>query len=376
MKVMFVAPRFHTNQREIVNALIERGHIVSFYSIYIGNTEDHTSVKPTLIPSIDNKKEITDEKTYVDNFVINKHKMDVIFKREKPDLVILRNKSRTMRIMYKLCKKNKIDTLLYNQEPLFREKKSLLKRLFHFAYNFSVPSKRITPVLYDNYFKKNSTCLIGDKNARYLPFIVPFPNGNYNKMFSRDNKLRIIDVGKYRSYKNHFLLIDAIDLSLNKNNILVTIVGQCISENEKEYYAKLKSYILQKGLEKNVNLVKNVDVNEMNEYYSVNDLFVLCSVKEDASVSVLEAMAYGLPQLVTSNNGTSFVITENTGRVFNPMRADDLKNKIDFFFSIGPVGLKKMSEKTIEYMKSNHTRAIYVDKFEKMVLSFFKGRIV
>ena len=49
MKIAFLAPRFHTNQTSMVKYLLENNNKVSFYVTRIGQSEDHSSLKPLLI---------------------------------------------------------------------------------------------------------------------------------------------------------------------------------------------------------------------------------------------------------------------------------------------------------------------------------------
>lgn len=50
MKILFIAPRFHTNQYSLVEKLFKEGHDVKFYVMGIGNSEDYRDLTPTLIP--------------------------------------------------------------------------------------------------------------------------------------------------------------------------------------------------------------------------------------------------------------------------------------------------------------------------------------
>ena len=49
MKILFVAPRFHTNQSTIVKTLINKGHRVYFHVSTIGPTEDYSNITPEII---------------------------------------------------------------------------------------------------------------------------------------------------------------------------------------------------------------------------------------------------------------------------------------------------------------------------------------
>ena len=48
--ILFVAPRYHTNQVGIVRALMNHGHDVHFHVRTKGFTEDYSLVEPKLFP--------------------------------------------------------------------------------------------------------------------------------------------------------------------------------------------------------------------------------------------------------------------------------------------------------------------------------------
>ena len=49
MKVMYIAPRFHTNQSAVVKGWIERGDEVTFISYYTAIIEDYSYIKPIVL---------------------------------------------------------------------------------------------------------------------------------------------------------------------------------------------------------------------------------------------------------------------------------------------------------------------------------------
>ena len=48
MKILFIAPRFHTNQVHWMNSLIENGHQVEFHSQIKGKIENYKNLTPKL----------------------------------------------------------------------------------------------------------------------------------------------------------------------------------------------------------------------------------------------------------------------------------------------------------------------------------------
>ena len=55
MKIIFVAPRYHTNQVEIVKSLKANGHCIEFHVVLISKNENHDYLKPKIIKESNNK---------------------------------------------------------------------------------------------------------------------------------------------------------------------------------------------------------------------------------------------------------------------------------------------------------------------------------
>ena len=49
MKIAFLAPRFHTNQKSLVKYLLQNENKLSFYVMRKGKIEDHSNLKPKII---------------------------------------------------------------------------------------------------------------------------------------------------------------------------------------------------------------------------------------------------------------------------------------------------------------------------------------
>ena len=57
MKILFIAPRFHTNQYYLIENLNKKNQI-SFISLFRGMTEDHRLVKPKILKQSSVSKKI------------------------------------------------------------------------------------------------------------------------------------------------------------------------------------------------------------------------------------------------------------------------------------------------------------------------------
>ncbi len=117
------------------------------------------------------------------------------------------------------------------------------------------------------------------------------------------NPLKICAIGSLRNIKNHHLLIEAFKLALEKNqDISLQIVGDGVLRKELE--AKVKMYGLQ---DKVIFMGVRSDIPGI---LSQSDVFAISSLHEGLPLSVLEAMASGLPIIATRVGGIPDVMTE------------------------------------------------------------------
>ena len=106
----------------------------------------------------------------------------------------------------------------------------------------------------------------------------------------------------------------------------------------------------------------------MSNIYKMGDIFVLPATNEPGSISVLEAMSYGLPVVVSNNCGTRCYVKRNfSGRFFLDNNLKSLVNEIEFFFK-NRNQIKVYRGRSIKLFKKNHT----TDKFKANFDLLFK----
>ena len=112
-------------------------------------------------------------------------------------------------------------------------------------------------------------------------------------------------VSNINENKNQLFLIEAL-LDLPDYFHL-----QLYGKGELNYINKLKKFILAKGLEDRVYFKGYIENIQLPEIFREQDVFVLPSFQEGLPVSILEAMACGLPVLCSdSGGGTRFILGE------------------------------------------------------------------
>ena len=81
-------------------------------------------------------------------------------------------------------------------------------------------------------------------------------------------------------------------------------------------------------LEDKVNFAGWIPQEKTIEYYSQADVFCFPSIREFGGAVVLEAMACGLPCIVTNNGGIGEYVTEETGFKIEPISREYLTQEV------------------------------------------------
>ncbi|BFP42767.1 hypothetical protein FGF1_36120 [Flavobacteriaceae bacterium GF1] len=318
-RVLFIAPRFHTNQYFLTKQLIQKNVEVSFLSIYVGGSENHKYVTPIISePSLITKFTLRDKNVVnaKDREIISKYHLTSfshcrkIYRDSSPDAVIIRNLRNLISIQHmiiSLLLGKKI--YLYTQNKYkenISSKRKFLYRLFGVA-----GIQQITPV-----YGEEIDAIV--PNTLYTPFVI---NKLVTKISVRNKGktpgIKLITIGKMQERKNIIELIDSlirINFFGSESNSLV-IVSECISVQNYQYLDRIKEKI--KLFESQVSLKLNIKHNEVFSLLKSSDLFILPSHAEPAAFSILEAMACGLAVVSSNRNGTKCYIKDGVnGRIF------------------------------------------------------------
>ncbi len=127
----------------------------------------------------------------------------------------------------------------------------------------------------------------------------------------------ILSVGNLLPIKGHTFLIDAASELRDQNKkFLMLIIGEGPCRKE------LEEQIRHLQLEKNVKLMGYRE--DVGSFLSSSDIFVMPSLSEGQSIAILEAMANGLPLVVTSQGAhTDYLKHEKSAMIVPP--ADKVK---------------------------------------------------
>lgn len=129
-----------------------------------------------------------------------------------------------------------------------------------------------------------------------------------------DSQFVLLSVGELNENKNHVAVIKAI----KGMNLVYVIVGKGEKNKELEDVAKEYGVDLRlMGFRKDV-----------IDFYSAVDAYILPSIREGLNVSLMEAMASGLPCLCGKIRGNVDLIDVNGGYLFNPQSINEIRYAI------------------------------------------------
>ena len=366
MKIAFLAPRYHTNQISLVQYLLKNKNQVSFYVTRIGKSEDHSLLKPHIIKlsyiSKIIKNFVRSTNLLFDyNYGIPSVKELFKFKSNRYDLIIIREPNKLMGLLYFLwAKLIGVKVITYFQIEVHKKNSFKIKDIIEKIFIKISNDQSISPCLGDLRYKKFTN------KINYLPFCLSVMTKK--KKWFLNNRVNILTIGKLISRKKHLLLIRTLSMIKAKNNFQLTIIGECSSKEHLIYLNKIKTEIKLRGLR--FNILTNIKPSAMKKLYEKHDLFVLPSVNEPASVSNLEAMAYGLPVVTTDKNQTS-CYTEHgiNGFVVKSNDIEDLKQKLELLLN-NRVKLKKFGNKSLSIVKEKYNPKLIYRKFYEQISKF------
>lgn len=359
MKFLYIAPRYHTNQMDIMKGLTEHGNEVCFISHYAALIEDYSCVAPVVL-GYSKLYQIFDF-LYV-KVIHRKDPAAIVYKIQHgfppvrklrklicdfaPDLVILRERSMYSMVAYLICRKRGYPCILYNQSPLWTE--APRRDLLHRIANQLSPKLRMTPVMG---VKKPGTSI--KKNDYFVPFIVEVRKTPQERTYFANDTIHILCIGKYEPRKHHLMLLKAVEKLRERYDIHVTLIGEATMPFQKENCVLVRQYVADHHMEDIVTVKTNVPRSNMEAEYLTADLYVIPSTLEMASVSQLEAMSYSLPVICSDTNGTACYVEDGvTGYLFKDCDQEDLERKLlamvsdrEKMKSMGEAGCRAVVEK-------------------------------
>ena len=166
----------------------------------------------------------------------------------------------------------------------------------------------------------------------------------------KDEKV-ILAVANLVPGKGIDILLDAFELLAEKHNSIRLLV---VGDKENDYGKEMEERVIHSSYSSRIHLPGKVQ--NISDYYSFADVFVLPTLdegrREGCPVSLLEAMASGLPVVASDIPGVKDILYSFPEHMFEAGNAVHLINKINEYFQIN-------SEKTVGKVFRNFIKKKY-----------------
>lgn len=168
----------------------------------------------------------------------------------------------------------------------------------------------------------------------------------------KPDRFMLLSVGELNENKNHETVIKAVA----GLNLTYVIVGM----------GKLSEHL------KTVAEIDGADIrltgyrSDVADFYDAADAYILPSIREGLNVSLMEAMASGLPCLCGNIRGNIDLIDEEGGYLFDPQSVDEIRNSVNKLMVedrtvLGKYNLKKIHSFSYQNVNSQMME-IYSEK--------------
>ncbi|MBC8465159.1 MAG: glycosyltransferase family 4 protein [Parcubacteria group bacterium] len=360
-------PRFHLNLRMRVKALQDAGHHVSVLALRsLNGLEDYDVVSPYVVEEgcvsqairhiFSNVfgREFTEKIMYI--WSVPRIRSVIYFlQKVRPDMIFVRGQKNmftvTMSFSARLLCRNVY--LLAQTERYCGD--TLSKRVTLFVLKYIIRVRGIISPL-------ENICSQAHSLYVYIPFATSVPERI--RYISKSGPLRILAVGKFQKRKDFLLLLRAYKELLVRYDITLTLVG---SSYDEEYEHEIVEYIREHIPSDAVSVLRDVPHVDMEEIFLQHDIFVLPSYAEPAAYTPLEAMAHGLPVIVSDTCGTKCYIEEGeNGYIFKSKDVISLKRALEQCLGNRQhcVNMGRCARKKAE---THHTTTVFAKHIEVVV---------
>jgi len=324
---------------------------------FLSKNVDVEFCNSTVVPSISGRSsvDISDFEKIIEDFkpdIIHSHLFESeivshwhIYKDVKYITHCHSNMKQFRRFNYKTILNKKLLTNYYEKKRLIIQYKK--------CDNIFIAISKDT----ENYIKKSLPRQL-KKNVLLLNNAINYDKFKYTKedvYFSGIRIINLITIGSLIELKNHLFLVDVMNI-LNKKGIgkyNLTIIG------EGPMRSAIENKIIEQQIQSKVSL-KGL-INNVEDYLKKADLYIYSCTKEGFGLTLIEAMAAGLPVICLDGKGNrdiieqgnnGFMIFEQNPELFAQKIIEVMENRQLYF---------EMSRYASEFAKKYNIRA-YVDK--------------
>jgi L-malate glycosyltransferase len=173
-------------------------------------------------------------------------------------------------------------------------------------------------------------------------------------------------VANFRRVKNHLCLVQAVArLRDSYPQVRLLLAGAGFPGDQENSLPEVDSAIRASGLENRVIMAGYQD--NVPELLQAMDLFCLPSLSEGLPVSLLEAMAAGIPVIGSRVRGITEVVRHGETGLLFPANDPEALAKIIEASVLESEQSRRMAEKAFAYVEANHALGAWIAGFEKIM---------
>jgi len=179
-----------------------------------------------------------------------------------------------------------------------------------------------------------------------------------------EGRIKLLFVGRIIRIKGVRDLVRSMGLLQGKNKIELDVVG------EGDDLSACKQEVKRLGIENKVKFHGKLPREKVNYFYERANLFVFPSIREPTGGVIVEAMSYGLPQIVADYGGPASIVTSETGCKVKPVDFNSYPLAISKAIEtlvLNPELCKKMSRASYKKIESDY---LWKNKINKISLLF------
>ena len=180
---------------------------------------------------------------------------------------------------------------------------------------------------------------------------------------SESQTFRIVFLGSVGDRKGCGELLEAAKQLRDLSKIQFYFLGTGEQEGDLERYKKRCRDL---GLS-NVYFPGYVSGDQKAEQLRQADLFVLPSRADNFPISLLEAMSYGLPVVVSCVGAMEEVVSEENGIVIPPRNTEALVDAIEFMYS-PPERREEMGRNNVRTVTAQYSASQYIESLESIYM--------
>lgn len=316
MKIIQIMPEFglagaETMCENLSYELVKAGHKVIVVSMY----SFHSAITDRM------------EKRGIDiRYLGKKHGLDVsmvakfyrIFKEEKPDVV--HTHRYVMRYTVPASVMAKVPRMVHTVHNVAEKECGKIDQLINrFFYKYC----KVIPVALTEYIR-NTISQVYSLPITEIPII--FNGINIEKCIAKDDysvhkPMKILHIGRFAEAKNHIELIKGFNLFKSEYPD-----SQLILIGDGELKEQVKELIQELHISDSVNLLGLQP--EVNMFLNEADIFILPSLYEGMPMTLIEAMATGLPIITTPVGGIVDMLEDGSEAIFTGTDSESIADSI------------------------------------------------